>query len=144
MPCLLISHGIIYGGSMNEFLRIIMYIMTALGVLMTVAFFISDIRLSDNRFRWYYYLPSAALNIIIGLATPHLFILWLYMLSEGNMLMTVLIPLMILLAAAGCNFVFYFAFFRRNDFSAPFYWSLSLTSLIVISYWIYKLIMLIQ
>ncbi|MBQ9460763.1 MAG: hypothetical protein IJU51_02435 [Clostridia bacterium] len=129
---------------MNEFLRIIMYIMTVLGVLMTVAFFISEIRLSENRFRWHYYLPSAALNIITGLSIPHLFILWLYMLSEGNMVMTALIPLLLLLVVAGCNFSFYFVFFRREDFSAPFYWSLSLTSLIVISYWTDKLLLLIR
>ena len=125
---------------MDIFLRVMMYIMTALGVLMTAAFFVSEIRLSENRFRWHYYLPSAAINIIIGVLVPHIFILWLYVLSDGNMLLTILIPVLLLLAAAGSNFAFYFAFFRKDDFSAPFYWSLALTSLIVISYWIDKLI----
>lgn len=128
---------------MEAFLMIIMYILTGLGILMTVSFFISEIKLDEKKFRWYYYLPSAVLNIAYGMAAPHLFILWLYMLSVGNLLMTVLIPLILLLAAAGSNSAFFIFFMRRDDFSGTFYWSFSLTSLFVISYWADRLIFLI-
>ena len=129
---------------MDTFLRIIMYIMTGLGLLMTVSFFISEIILDKKPMKWCYYIPSSLLNIIFGIFSPHLFVLWLFMLSAGNTPMVILIPLGFLLVTAGSNAAFFLSFFRKENFSGAFYWSLSLTSLFVISYWLCRLMLLFQ
>ena len=125
---------------MDAILRIIIYILTGLGILMTAVFLIGDIILLKRRFRWYYYIPVAVLNIAVGISAPHLFVYWLYLLSEGSALPVVLIPILFITVTVGGNIALFMLFRRREDFSAPFYWSLSLTSLFVISYWLCRLI----
>ena len=44
---------------METFLSVLLYVLTGIGVLMVISFWVSDIYLDGKRFRWYYYLPAA-------------------------------------------------------------------------------------
>ena len=124
---------------MEQFLSILLYFMTGIGLLMTVSFWLSDIRLNGKRFRWYYYLPGAVLCVALGRLLPLVVTGWLYALSENNVWAVVLpiaYPVVIVGVIAGG-----FLLLRdREDFSASFYFSLCLFSLVVLSAWLQYLI----
>ena len=122
---------------MEPFLSILLYILTAVGVLMTFSFWLSDIRLNRRRFRWYYYLPAALLCAVWGTLFPVVFSAWLYAVSE-NTVLSVLWPVVYLLLILGSIFGGFGLFCQRDDFSKPFYFSLCLCTLVVLSGWLIR------
>ena len=69
---------------MEVFLKSILYILTFAGAAAVVSFYISDIHMNRKRFRWYYYLPAAAVFAVLGGLCSHIFVWWLYLLSEAG------------------------------------------------------------
>ena len=124
---------------MGELFDIIMYILFAAGIVMTFSAWLSDIRLGDKKFLWYYYLPAAVLSYGFGLLAPHVFVLWLYEITVGSAAMAGLIIIGYPLVIAGAALSFYFIFFRKVHFSRLFYWGLLLTCLFGLSFVTLKL-----
>ena len=122
---------------MEQFLNIIMYIMTAAGVLMTVCFFFSDIHFDDKRFVWYFYIPAAVINVILGTAAPGLLALCLFLTAAAEAgWAAILIAAAFLLCVAGNHIVHWIILHNNDDFSVPFFASLSMVSFFVIPYWL--------
>ena len=124
---------------MEQIFSIVMYILTGIGLLMTFSFWLSDIYLDGKHFRWYYYVPAGAVCILLGYLAQHVFVWWLYALSE-NAVLTVVLPAVYVLAGIGTIIGGFLLFRRKDDFSFPFYFTLSLFSLFVLSYWLCKVI----
>ncbi len=119
---------------MGNFFEIVMYILFAAGVIMSFSTWLSDIKLGEKKFKWYFYIPAAVVNTVLGVLAPHVFVWWLSQVSSGSGALAVLIitgyPLIILASELGMFFVF----FRKRHFSALFYWSISLTCLFGLSF----------
>lgn len=124
---------------MGELFDIIMYILFAAGIVMTFSAWLSDIKLGEKKFVWYYYIPAAVLALGLGLLAPHLFILWLYEISVGSAAISWVIVIGYPLAIIGTLLAFYFIHFRKEHFSRLFYWGLVLTCLLGLSFIIIKL-----
>lgn len=123
---------------MEVFLKSILYLLTFAGAAAVISFYISDIRMNRKRFRWYYYLPAAAVFAVLGGLCSHIFVWWLYLLSEAGSV-SVLLLLGYLILIIGCLIGFALLFRRRKDFSKPFYFSLSVYALIMSALWMTRL-----
>ncbi len=123
---------------MEQFLAILLYILTGVGVLMVFSFWLSDIRLDGKRFRWYDYLPFAAVCTVLGCLLPLVLSGWLYAVSEGNV-WTVLLPLGYVIVIAAVIFGGFWWRHRGDDFSVPFYFSLCLFSLVILPAWFLRI-----
>ena len=123
---------------MEIFLSVLLYVLTGIGVLMVISFWVSDIYLDGKRFRWYYYLPAAAVCMALGMLFPLFMGGWLYALVE-NIFLAVLLPAVYLLTVAGVLASGFFLFRKKDDFSGSFYFSLCLLSLVVLAGWLIRL-----
>ena len=124
---------------MGELFDIIMYILFAAGIVMTFSAWLSDIKLGEKNFVWYYYIPAAVLALALGLLAPHLFVLWLYEISAGSVVLSWVIVIGYPLVITGTVLTFYFIHFRKEHFSRLFYWGLVLTCLPGLSFVIIRL-----
>ena len=96
---------------MEVFLKSILYLLTFAGAAAVVSFYISDIHMNRKRFRWYYYLPAAAVFAVLGGLCSHIFVWWLYLLSEAGSV-SVLLLLGYLILIIGCLIGFALLFRR--------------------------------
>ena len=124
---------------MEQVLHVIMYVLTGAGIITVFSFWISDIRLDGKRFCWYCYLPAALVLALLGSLAPHIFVWWLSASSESGYV-SLLIPLLYLLVIILCLAAGLLPFRKKEDFSKSFYFSLSLFSLVIIPYWIIRLV----
>ena len=126
---------------MEQFLNIIMYILTGAGILMTICFYFSDIHLDDKRFVWYYYIPAAVINLVIGMAAPGVLVLCLFLSAAADAgWAAILIAAAFLLCAAGNHIAHWIILRKKDDFSGYFFACICMVSLIVIPYWLTRLI----
>ena len=85
----------------------------AAGIVMTFSAWLSDIKLGEKNFVWYYYIPAAVLALALGLLAPHLFVLWLYEISAGSVVLSWVIVIGYPLVITGTVLTFYFIHFRK-------------------------------
>lgn len=123
---------------METFLSVLLYILTGIGVLMVISFWVSDIYLDGKRFRWYYYVPAAVVCAALGILFPLVLGGWLYALME-NVFLAVMLPAGYLLTVSGVLAGGFFLFRKKEDFSVPFYFSLCLLLLVVPAGWMIRL-----
>lgn len=124
---------------MEIVLHIFFYVLTAVGLMTTVAVYFYDIHFDEKKFVWYHYIPCAVINTALGTVFP-LVVSALFVSLVGET--PVWIVLMItgwFLALFANNIVFFVVFFRKKDFSRLFYLCLSLTSLFIFSYWLIQI-----
>lgn len=125
---------------MQSLFSVFFYVLTGIGILSSLLCWLSDIRLDGKRFVWYYYLPCSSVNTLLGTLSPHIFVLWICSISGKGNVWAGLGVLLYGIAILGNNLIFFFLFFRKEHFSRSFYWSLGMTGLFVLSYWLIRLI----
>lgn len=124
---------------MDNIINIFFYVLTGVGVLTTVVVFFNDIRFDEKKFVWYYYVPCAVINIVLGALSPLVFSAWLmYMITGSDGIAVFWVVLWALVVLAN-NIVYFVVFFKKKNFGKVFYISLSLTSLFIISYWMIRI-----
>lgn len=124
----------------EEIINLIFYIATGISVLACIFIWLGEIKLSEHRFIWYYYIPSAVINAGLGGIAPYLYLNGLLSISIGEAVSVYIFFIILhIVALIGSNITFMLLFRDKDNFSSSFYWCLSMTALFIIPYWIIKL-----
>lgn len=126
---------------MEQLFNLIFYIATGLSVLTIVCVWLGEVRLNNRRFVWYFYIPHALINTVLGVLAPT--VLWNGILSLVLGSAGFWPVIWIILWAAGLvanNLVFILLFHNNDDFSPSLYWCTGLTGLFILSFWLLQIL----
>lgn len=125
---------------MEQLLNLIFYIATGLSVLTIVCIWLGEVKLNGRRFIWYFYIPHALINTVLGVFAPT--VLWrgVLDLAIGGGFLPVLWIILWTAALIGNNLVFILLFHHKDDFSATLYWCTGLTGLFILSFWLLQIL----
>ena len=90
---------------------IFFYLLTGMAVLTALFVGTGEFVFEKKKFKWYFYIPQAVINVALGIAAPYVI---LFM------------------------FLFFFLFFRKEHFSAKFYFTLAILCLFGVSFWVFE------
>lgn len=122
---------------MEQIVRLIFYIATGVAVLMLVFVWLSEIKFAEKKFRWYYYIPFALVNAVIGAAAPYVVINGILNDIQGhNAVGLVWLAIAWFAALLVNNLIPVLKFRKKEDFSGVFYACTALTGLFILSFWI--------
>ena len=126
---------------METIINIVFYIATGLAALTIICVWLSEVRLSTRRFKWYFYIPHSLINTVLGVLAPTVLFNGLLNIIFGEAAALQVIFMLLWAAALFVNnLCFFFKFRDRDDFSAALYWCSGLTGLFILSFWILKLL----
>ena len=95
----------------------------------------SEFFFDGKKFKWYFYIPQAIINTALGIAAPYVL---LFMFENAGEAKGGVLAIIYLCGVAANNLIFFFLFFRKEDFSIKFYFTLAIFCLFVVSFWIFE------
>ena len=114
---------------------IFFYILTGVAVLSILFVGTSEFYFEKKRFKWYFYIPQAVINIALGMAAPYVLI---FMFENPGEAKGGVLAIIYLCGVILNNLIFFLAFFRKKDFSVKFYFTAAIFCLFVISFWVFE------
>ena len=93
---------------------------------------ISEFVFEKKKWKWYHYIPQAAINTVLGIVSPRVLI---YMLENADQNKSWVLGILYLCGILLNNIVFFVIFVRNEHFSGKFYWTVAITCLCVMSFW---------
>lgn len=114
---------------------IFFYILTGVAVLSILFVGTSEFYFEKKRFKWYFYIPQAVINIALGIVAPYVLI---FMFENPGEAKGGVLAIIYLCGVILNNMIFFLAFFRKKDFSVKFYFTAAIFCLFVISFWVFE------
>ena len=114
---------------------IFFYILTGVAVLSILFVGTSEFYFEKKKFKWYFYIPQAVINIGLGIAAPYLLI---FMFENAGEARGGVLAIIYLFGIILNNLVFFLILFRKEHFSTKFYFTSAVFFLFVISFWVFE------
>ena len=116
-------------------MEIFFYILMCISLLTLFFVGISEFLFEGKKFKWYYYTPQAVINTALGILGPYVL---LFMLENAGEARGGVLGIIYLFGIILNNLVFFLIFFRKENFSLKFYFTCAIFCLLVISFLIWK------
>jgi len=116
-------------------LDIFFYLLTGMAVLTALFVGTSEFVFEKKKFKWYFYIPQAVINVALGIAAPYVI---LFMFENPGEAKGGVLAIIYLCGVLLNNLLFFFLFFKKENFSAKFYFTLAILCLFGVSFWVFE------